>query len=124
MPFSVKEALFLSQIIYIMKDKLLSRFCLIAILEGLSYIFLLGVSMPIKYGLGNELWVKYNGWIHGLLFVIYVVLLIRLAMRDNWKMSRISLAFFATFVPFLPFYVERKLRKEYQENKGVEPVGA
>ncbi|HET8573185.1 MAG TPA: DUF3817 domain-containing protein [Edaphocola sp.] len=95
-----------------MTNKLLSRFCTIALLEGISYIFLLGIAMPVKYLGDNPFLVKYGGWAHGLLFVAYMVLLIRLAMRDDWKTGRIALAFFASLVPFAPFYVERKLKKE------------
>ena len=95
-----------------MTNKLLSRFCTIALLEGFSYIFLLGIAMPVKYFGDNPLLVKYGGWAHGLLFVAYIILLIRLAMRDDWKTGRIALAFFASLIPFAPFYVERKLKKE------------
>lgn len=105
-----------------MNNKLLSRFCTIALLEGISYIFLLGIAMPIKYMAGNPAFVQYGGWVHGLLFVVYVILLIRLALRDEWKMGRIALAFFASLVPFAPFYLERKLKREAKTTMTVKPV--
>lgn len=95
-----------------MNNKLLSRFCTIALLEGISYLFLLGIAMPLKYLADSPAFVQYAGWVHGLLFITYVILLIRLALRDEWKMGRIALAFFASLIPFAPFYVERKLKKE------------
>lgn len=61
---------------------------------------------------GNPALVKYGGWVHGVLFIAYIILLIRLALRDDWKTGRIALAFFASLVPFAPFYLERKLKRE------------
>lgn len=95
-----------------MNNKLLSRFCTVALWEGISYLFLLGIAMPMKYIGNNPEWVTYGGWAHGVLFVAYIVLLIRLALRDEWKMGKIALAFFASLIPFAPFYVERKLKRE------------
>jgi integral membrane protein len=98
--------------LFFMSNKLLSRFCTIALFEGISYIFLLGIAMPVKYLAGHPSLVQYGGWVHGVLFIAYVVLLIRLALRDDWKMGRIALAFFASLIPFAPFYLERKLKRE------------
>lgn len=97
-----------------MEDKLLSRFCLFAIMEGITYIFLCGIAMPLKYFEENPILVHYGGWVHGLVFIGYIFFLIKLAMRDDWTMNRISLAFFSSFIPFLPFYVEKKVKKEYK----------
>lgn len=107
---------FASKTFMAMNNKLLSRFCTVALWEGISYLFLLGIAMPMKYFGGQPEWVSFGGWVHGVLFVAYVVLLIRLALRDNWKMGKIALAFFASLLPFAPFYVERKLKKEAKAN--------
>ncbi len=49
-------------------------FKIVAFLEGLSYILLLFVAVPLKYMAGKEMLVKSLGMPHGLLFVGYVIL--------------------------------------------------
>ena len=44
-------------------------------LEGISFLLLLGVAMPIKYIWGNPVFVKYIGMGHGVLFVLFLVML-------------------------------------------------
>ncbi|RYZ80667.1 MAG: DUF3817 domain-containing protein, partial [Proteobacteria bacterium] len=49
----------------------LSIFRKVAVAEGISYLLLLFVAMPLKYFANLHLYVKYTGWAHGLLFVLY-----------------------------------------------------
>ena len=51
-------------------------FSTIALVEGISYVLLLGIAMPLKYFLDMPLAVKVVGWAHGVLFMAYVVLLL------------------------------------------------
>ncbi|MFY8022035.1 MAG: DUF3817 domain-containing protein [Bacteroidia bacterium] len=90
----------------------LGKFRLIAFLEGISFIVLVFIAMPLKYGLNMPLFVKYFGWAHGLLFVIYMILLLQCIFEYSWKFSKILLAFFAALLPFGTFYLEAKLKKE------------
>lgn len=90
----------------------LGRFRLIAFLEGLSFIILVFIAMPLKYGFNLPLFVKYFGWAHGLLFVLYLILLLQSSLEYSWKFGRILLAFFAGLFPFGTFYLESKLKKE------------
>ena len=68
--------------------------------------------MPLKYFMDMPDAVKYTGWVHGLLFVAYVFLLINVAIQNNWKFGRIVWVFLASLLPFAPFYVEKKLKRE------------
>jgi integral membrane protein len=88
----------------------LKRFRLIAFLEGISFIILLFIAMPIKYILGEPLIVKYIGMGHGVLFLLFLLLLLVTAREYKWKISFISMAFIASLVPFGTFYLERKLK--------------
>ena len=90
----------------------LGKFRLIALLEGISFIVLVFIAMPLKYGFGLPLFVKYFGWAHGLLFVLYNILLLQCALEYSWKFGRIVIAFFAGLLPFGIFVFERKLRNE------------
>ena len=88
-------------------------FSTIALIEGISYVLLLGIAMPLKYFLDMPLAVKVVGWAHGVLFMVYVVLLLICWIRYQWNFGRVVWYFIASLLPFLPFYVERSLKKEY-----------
>jgi integral membrane protein len=90
----------------------LGKFRLIALLEGISFIVLVFIAMPLKYGFDMPLFVKYFGWAHGVLFVLYMILLLQCALEYSWKFGRIAFAFFAGLLPFGTFVLERKLRNE------------
>lgn len=88
------------------------RFEKIAFLEGISFILLVFIAMPLKYWADFPLAVKYTGWLHGVLFIVYVFTLIQCWVAYNWKFGRVVLFFFASLLPFAPFFVERTLKKE------------
>ena len=52
--------------------KQLHRFRMVAIAEGISFLVLLGIAMPLKYILDVPEAVKVVGWIHGALFVTFI----------------------------------------------------
>jgi integral membrane protein len=95
-----------------MQDKTLNRFRKVAIWEGISWILLLFVAVPVKYGLGNPILVKIVGPIHGILFTAYVIFLIQAAMEYDWPLKKSALAFVASLLPFGPFLFDRRLAKE------------
>jgi integral membrane protein len=80
----------------------------VAIAEGWSFIILLGIAMPLKYLANIPEAVKYVGWLHGVLFVIYCFLLIRLWLEVGWKFPKVLLAFVVSLIPFGTFWFERK----------------
>ena len=57
-------------------------------IEGVSYLLLLGVAMPLKYAFGLPLAVKVVGMAHGVLFLAYCVLLVPCMSKWKWKMGR------------------------------------
>lgn len=99
-----------------MPDRTLNRFRKIAIWEGISFLLLLGIAMPIKYALGNPWPVKIVGWAHGVLFVAYVIFLFQAAAEHSWSLKKSAVAFVASLVPFGPFLFDRHLTKELAEN--------
>ena len=92
----------------------LSRFRAIAQLEGLSFLLLLFIAMPLKYLAGMPLGVKVVGWAHGMLFVLYLLLLGEVAVVHRWPLVRILGAFIASLVPFGTFVLDARLRREEQ----------
>ena len=77
-------------------------------LEGLSFLLLLGVAMPLKYIWDWPLGVEVIGMAHGLLFVGYEVLALILSSEQGWTKGQWLLISFCALLPFGPFYVEKK----------------
>ncbi|MGD1839783.1 MAG: DUF3817 domain-containing protein [Thermonemataceae bacterium] len=90
----------------------LGRFRLVALLEGISFLLLLGVAMPLKYIWEQPLAVRYVGWAHGLLFILYFFLLVPLAIEQSWPWKKTAWASIAAFLPFGTFVLEKQLQRE------------
>jgi integral membrane protein len=88
------------------------RFRAIALVEGVSYLLLLGVAMPLKYFAGFPGAVLAVGWAHGVLFVLYMVSLGEVSLARRWRLVRVLGAFVASLVPFGTFLLDAKLRRE------------
>ncbi len=89
----------------------MGRFRTIAISEGISYLVLLGIAMPLKYFADFPQAVTIVGWLHGLLFVLYVIALFNVRHVHNWSFKKFFLAGLASLLPFGPFIMDRKLLK-------------
>ncbi len=83
-------------------------FKIVSYLEGISYLLLLGVGVPLKYLAGNDSWVKSLGMPHGLLFVAYIFLAIVVRQLKNWDTKTTVVVLIASIVPFGTFYVDKK----------------
>lgn len=90
----------------------LNIFRKVAVAEGISYLLLLFIAMPLKYLADLPLAVKYTGWAHGLLFVFYVACLVMAWQETKWKFGKAVLIFLASLLPFAPFFVDKKLKEE------------
>ena len=83
-------------------------FRLISFLEGLSYLLLLFVAVPIKYFQGDESYVKMLGMPHGILFIGYIVLAIIIQKKMKWNLKNLGIVSLASIVPFGTFYIDKK----------------
>lgn len=90
----------------------LGRFRVVALIEGVSYLLLLGVAMPLKYFAGFPEAVLAVGWAHGVLFVLYIVALAEVSLVRRWRLVRILVAFVASLIPFGTFVLDARLRRE------------
>jgi len=90
----------------------IARLRLIAILEGISFLILLGIAMPLKYLGGIDTAVKLVGWAHGLLFILFCAALLIAARAARWHPLRAATVFAAALVPFGPFLIDGRLRRE------------
>jgi integral membrane protein len=90
----------------------ISRLRLTGILEGISYLLLLGVAMPLKYFGNKPEAVLYAGWVHGLLFVLFCLALLHVWIVRKWPIQKAAIAFIASLLPFGTFVLDKSLRKE------------
>lgn len=90
----------------------LGRLRIIAFLEGISYLVLLGIAMPLKYFAGLPQAVRVVGMAHGVLFVLFVLLLIQVAVEKNWSYKKSTLSFISSLIPFGTFYADSRWFKD------------
>ena len=87
---------------------MLKFFRLTAILEGITYLGLFAFTMPLKYWAEIGQPNKWVGYAHGVLFILYILLLIFLAVERKWSIKKTILLFIASLLPFGTFYAEKK----------------
>ena len=90
------------------KSNMFKVFRIVAILEGLSYLFLLFGGVPLKYFGDNDILVKSLGMPHGLLFITYVILAIMLKPERKWDNKTFWKILVASILPFGTFYADKK----------------
>ena len=83
-----------------------------AFLEGVSYILLLFVAVPIKYLLNEALYVKVLGMPHGILFILYILFSIIAKIKYNWSFRKFLVISISSLVPFGTFYIDKKYLKK------------
>ena len=87
----------------------LNRLRVIAFWEGVSFLVLLGVAMPLKYLAGWPLAVRVVGMAHGILFILYVAAVFRVVRHHAWPWRRTALVLVASLLPAGPFVVEARI---------------
>ncbi len=83
-------------------------FRVISFLEGVSYILLLFIAVPIKYLGNDESYVKLLGMPHGLLFVLYLAWAFLLRKSEQWNSGVFFRILLASILPFGTFYIDKK----------------
>ena len=80
----------------------------ISILEGISFLVLLLIAMPLKYIWDAPQMVEVVGMLHGILFVAYVLGAFLLFKPLGWSYKTLALICVSSVLPLGPFYVEKK----------------
>ena len=96
----------------------IGRLRLIGWIEGTSYLLLVGVAMPLKYLAGQPMAVKITGWIHGILFMLFCLILLQTMIDRSWSLLRGIRYFIASLVPVGTFYVDGELKAEQEAAAG------
>ena len=94
----------------------LARLRTIGFLEGISFLVLIGIAMPLKYVAGRPEAVSVVGAAHGALFVLYVLAVAHVMVVRRWPIERALVAVIAAVVPFGPFLFDRSLKREERES--------
>ena len=92
--------------------KTFSWFRKVAFAEGVSFLVLLFIAMPLKYFAGMPMAVKLVGGLHGALFVAFIILAYLVKEEYNKGFGWMIKAFIASIIPFGTFYMEKEWKKE------------
>ena len=87
----------------------------VGFLEGISFLLLLFIAMPLKYILGNAVLVKYVGMGHGVLFMIFLAVLFVVCEKQKWSIKVFIYGLIASILPFGPFVFDHYLKKITQK---------
>ncbi len=85
---------------------------IIAWSEGISFL-LFGISMPLKYIYDIPQPNYFIGMAHGILFIVYNLMILGSASKNKWKIKQVILLCFLSLVPFGTFYVDNKYLKAH-----------
>ncbi|MCC9167139.1 DUF3817 domain-containing protein [Pontibacter harenae] len=90
----------------------ISRLRTIGIYEGISYLVLLGIGVPLKRIFGIPEVALYVGWAHGVLFILYILAVLQVTLVHSWSFKKVAAAVIASLLPFGPFVLDKKLLKD------------
>ena len=95
----------------------LMKFKLVNKLEGISFIILIFIAMPIKYMAGYPIATKIVGPIHGLLVFAFIYQIIEAKKEAGFTAKESILYFILSLIPFGSFYTDRVLAKKIEDSK-------
>jgi integral membrane protein len=95
-----------------MLSSAIGRLRVVGLLEGASYLLLLGVAMPLKYLGGMPMAVRIAGMAHGILFIAFCFALLAALVEHRWSLKRSAGCFVASLLPFGTFVIDGRLQRE------------
>ena len=90
----------------------IDRLRIIGLIEGASFLVLLGIAMPLKYFADMPMPVKIAGWLHGVLFIAFCTALVPAKRAAAWGFRQAAGTVLAALLPFGPFVLDRWLKRE------------
>lgn len=97
----------------------LGRLRIVGWWEGVSFLVLLGIAMPLKYWADWPHAVRVVGMAHGVLFVLYVIAALQAAWQYRWTWSRTGLVLVASLLPGGPFLVDARILRQEEVTAAV-----
>jgi integral membrane protein len=96
----------------LMSGNSIRRLRIVGFAEGTSLLVLMFIAMPLKYFAGKPEAVKIIGWIHGFLFILFMLMVFIVFLQKKWPFKKLLFAFLAAFLPFGTFVFDAQLKKE------------
>ena len=90
----------------------LQKFRLINKIEGISFIILLFIAMPMKYSFGIPMATKVVGMLHGLLVFAFIYQIIEAKKEAGFTLKETALYSVLSLIPFGSFYTDKLLAKK------------
>ncbi len=87
----------------------IKRLRAIALLEGVSLLVILFITMPLKYLVGMHQPNYVIGMMHGVLFILYVAIVVQAKFAFNWNLKTTFFALAASVIPFGTFWADKKI---------------
>lgn len=84
---------------------------LFSLLDGISFIVLTGVAMPLKYFADMPMAVRIAGSVHGFFFLALCAFLLQALLRKRLTFAWCCFVFLCAITPFAPFFLDHKLKK-------------
>lgn len=95
--------------------KRISNLRIIGFIEGVSFLILLLIAMPLKYYFDLPMAVKITGWIHGVLFMLYIAAVLMAIKAMAWNWFSVLVALGASLIPIGTFVLDKSLKRREQE---------
>lgn len=96
----------------------IGRLRIIAILEGISLLVLVFISVPLKHIYGIPEVSSVLGPVHGILFLLFVFNTITAGVEYKWKFKETTWrVLLACIIPFGSFYIDYKILKPIYEQE-------
>ena len=90
----------------------IARLRVAGFVEGVSFLILLGIAMPLKYLADMPVAVKIAGWTHGILFIVFCLALLRAKRFAGWSLREAGVLLLAALLPCGPFVVDARLKRQ------------
>jgi len=90
--------------------KTIKLFRIVAMAEGISFLVLLGIAMPLKYMFDFPQAVQFTGMLHGVLFVSFILLAWSAMSAMEKGYLWLLKAFALSVIPFGTFVLDKELR--------------
>ena len=97
----------------------LGQLRIIGFLEGVSFLILLLIAMPLKYIWAMPMAVKVVGMAHGVLFILYIIYALVVSVQQKWSFWTLTLVVLASFVPLGTFFADARIFSKSARSENV-----
>lgn len=90
----------------------LKKFRFINKIEGISFLILLFIAMPMKYSFGYPMPTKVVGMLHGMLVFAFIYQIIEAKKEACFTLKETAFYAVLSLIPFGSFYTDKLLAKK------------